>query len=438
MNIISKLIKFFFIAVSGVLIISQNVFGIGSVEQLRSTTHEINSPSNITQIRVTWQIPNGYTQVNGYYYSFDQNSTHTFTEMNTDGISFGNYYDTVSSQYIDLDDEAYYFHIAAEDTSSTIGPTSNLGPFRIDTVAPKNALVSAPSVIYNNDLLLTMGATGAANIYISNIAYGSAGLWEPYSTSRQWTVTPGKGIKTIYVQFRDEAGNIAQISTTTTLAYQRIPLHVGWNLISYATNRCFYVGTQPTIEGIDDLIYEQVTSIGKALDTIAGHYSIVHGFDTDPKTYNPILPMASNMTYIAPGQGYWIKINETANFDTSGYIYLDIGGESLDSNHYIPLNPGWNLVGYTGENIRYTGSMPNILFADNPEYTSVTSLLSEALCSISDDLLIVQGFDTEPRSINPENPIASNMTYVGPGFGYWIKIKNSAQNVHLDWNECND
>jgi hypothetical protein len=53
----------------------------------------------------------------------------------------------------------------------------------------------------------------------------------------------------------------------------------------------------------------------------------------------------------------------------------------------------------------------------------VTSLLNDSFCSISNELLIVQGFDTEPRAMNPENAIASNMKYVGPGYGYWIKIQ---------------
>jgi len=414
----------------------QNALGIGSVELLRSTSHEINSPSTKTQIRITWQIPEGYTQVNGYYYLFDNNQTHTFTELNTNGINFGDYYEAVSENYNDVDDVAYYFHIAAEDVSENIGTTSTLGPIRIDTIAPKNALVSAPSVIYNDAVTLTLGATDAKDMYISNIAYGVAGSWETYNTTRQWTVSSEKGVKTIYVQFRDDAGNISKISTTTRVAYQIIPLHSGWNLISYSTDRCFYVGAKPNIEGIDELVYEQITDIGKALGTIANHYSIVHGFDKQPKTYNPLNPIASNMTYIAPGYGYWIKIKETAPFDSKGYIYLYMGGESINTEHYIPLTSGWNLVGYTGNNVRYTGSEPDILFMNSPEKTSVSDLITKAFCSISDNLLIVQGFDTEPRSINPENAIASNMKYVGPGFGYWIKIKEGAQNVQLNWNSC--
>jgi len=414
----------------------QSASGIGNVEQLRSTTHEINQPSKVTQIRVTWQIPSGYTQVNGYYYMFDNNSRHTFTELNTAGISFGNYYDTSSPEYTNVDDKAYYFHIAPEDISENIGPTSTLGPFRIDTIAPKNALVDAKDVIFDDALTLTLGATGAREMYVSNIAYGVSGTWETYNTSRQWNVSQERGIKTIYVQFRDEAGNIAKCSTTTRVAYQKIALHKGWNLISYATDRCFYVGTKPNISWINDIVYEQVTDIGEVFKSIANTFSIVHGVYTEAQTYNPLVPIASNMKYIAPGYGYWIKVKDSVPFDGNGYIYLEIGGKEIDTNHSIPLNSGWNLIGYTGGNVRYTGSIPNVPFPDDPEKLMVTNLIDASFCSINDDLLIVQGFDTEPQALNPENTIASNMKYVGPGYGYWIKIKAESQNVQLDWNAC--
>jgi len=431
-----KMILYVFLIIICFMSSPQNALSIGAVKQLRSISHEINQPTTQTQIHVTWQIPEGYTEVNGYYYTFDNNQTHTFTELNTTGIGFGNYYDTKSPNFSNVDDKAYYFHIAAEDISENIGPTSTLGPFRIDTIAPKNAFVSAPNVIFNDSAILTLGATNASDMFISNLAYGTAGTWEPYDTSRQWIVTPGKGIKNIYVQFRDDAGNVSQISTTTRVAYQRIALHQGWNLISYATNRCFYVGAKPSIPWNNELIYEQLTDIGDALDSIANHFSIIHGFDTEPRTYNPLSPFGTNMTYLAPGYGYWIKVNNSAPFDGSGYIYLDIGGQALDESHEMPLSPGWNLVGYTGENVRYIGLSPDQLFPDNPVTTQVTDLLDDTFCSIRDDLLLVQGFDTEPRALNPKNPIASNMKYVGPGFGYWIKIKTDSQAVYLNWNAC--
>jgi len=413
----------------------QNASGIGIVEQLRSTTHELNQPSVDTQIQVTWHIPAGYTQVNGYYYVFDNNPTHTFTELNTSGIQFGNHYDASSPIFNNVDDVAYYFHIAAEDTSENIGPTTTLGPFRIDTIAPKNGMIEVPDVIFNDSITLTLGATDAREMFISNIGYGKAGTWELYDTNRQWIVTPERGIKIIYVQFRDEAGNIANCSATTRVAFQQIALHEGWNLISYATDRCFYVGSKPDLSWNNDIIYEQVTDIGDVFESIANSFSIVHGFDTSPRTYNPLNPFATNMKYMAPGYGYWIKVNDSAPFDENGYIYLEMGGKALE-HLTMPLNPGWNLIGYTANKVRYTGSIPDAPFPDNPEKIQVANILDDLFCSIHEDLLMVQGFDTEPRAMNPENEIASNMKYVGPGYGYWIKIKEDSQDVQLDWNAC--
>ncbi len=39
--------------------------------------------------------------------------------------------------------------------------------------------------------------------------------WEPYATSKTWTLSRGRGIKTVYVEFRDEAGNVSDAAKDT-------------------------------------------------------------------------------------------------------------------------------------------------------------------------------------------------------------------------------
>ena len=114
-----------------------------------------------------------------------------------------------------------------------------------------------------------------------------------------------------------------------------IPLHAGWNLISFPANRCYYLASagQPTVSMIDGIEYVAVDGIGDILTSIDGRYSYVQGFDsTGAKTYN--LTPFSNMQYMAAGYGYWIKVND----DVSGLIYLEIEGDRkstrLNSSHH--------------------------------------------------------------------------------------------------------
>jgi hypothetical protein len=39
--------------------------------------------------------------------------------------------------------------------------------------------------------------------------------WQTYSTSKSWTLTTGAGTKTVYVQYRDRAGNISAAASDT-------------------------------------------------------------------------------------------------------------------------------------------------------------------------------------------------------------------------------
>jgi hypothetical protein len=81
----------------------------------------------------------------------------------------------------------------------------------LDVTPPTNisaAIVGAPNVPTMN-IALTLAATGATEMRISNNADFEGSNWENYDTSKTWTLTKGDGLKTVYVQFRDAAGNVS-------------------------------------------------------------------------------------------------------------------------------------------------------------------------------------------------------------------------------------
>ncbi|HCY36073.1 MAG TPA: hypothetical protein DHV24_02910, partial [Candidatus Margulisbacteria bacterium] len=53
---------------------------------------------------------------------------------------------------------------------------------------------------------LTLAATGATTMNISNTAFGT-GTDEAYNTNKIWTLTAGDGTKTVYVRFKNASGN---------------------------------------------------------------------------------------------------------------------------------------------------------------------------------------------------------------------------------------
>jgi len=188
--------------------------------------HELNQPSNATIIEIEWSLPDGYTYdaIEGYYYLFNQSEQYFFDEFYT-GELHKDSQKAISENYEDynFNGEFIYFHIAAvaldDDDDLIIGPTTRIGPFPIDTVPPKNVGVSTTPVTSDRTIELELIAESTnLEVFISNIAYVQSDIgWRPFNSTISWTVSESDGTKSIFVQFRDEAGNISKASTSTEL-----------------------------------------------------------------------------------------------------------------------------------------------------------------------------------------------------------------------------
>ena len=210
MNILHKvfvLLMFFLIA---------SVFGVNSaialdaVQNVNSTTHTKDAYSNVSKIGMSWDALSVTSTTVYYYYVFNSSSDYTITSS-WDSSLKSTTNTSVLSEDFSSSNGTYYFHIAAmteegwgdEVFSSTI----TKGPYYIDTKAPTNVSVSGPGTTNTQVVTLSLYADGATQMYISNSGYGISGAWESYATSKQWTLSDGYETKTVYVLFRDAAGN---------------------------------------------------------------------------------------------------------------------------------------------------------------------------------------------------------------------------------------
>ena len=216
---------------------------------------------------------------------------------------------------------------------------------------------------------------------------------------------------------------------------QKIPLKSGWNLFSLNLNKCWYIGEKPSVPMLANIEFVEVNSIGDILSSIDGQYSYVKGFDGTAKTYN-LSDRYSNMKYMAAGYGYWIKINEDAHFDEKGLIYLTIQGTAIFSDTAIQLQEGWNISGYIGNEVRYIGEKPDdIPFIEPVVYQEMVSgNVDDIFQTISGQYTYIRAFDKNGfQPYDPSLPDLSRLKYVGPGYGYCIKIK-AGETATLKWN----
>ncbi len=69
------------------------------------------------------------------------------------------------------------------------------------------------------EVVLSLSATdtlsGVSEMIISNTSDFAGAIWESFSTTKAWTLLAGSGEKTVYVKFRDNAGNESSVVSDT-------------------------------------------------------------------------------------------------------------------------------------------------------------------------------------------------------------------------------
>jgi len=106
-----------------------------------------------------------------------------------------------------------YSSTATATTNASHGGTSNGSS---DTTPPTNTSIkiNENAVSANsNQVTLTLVASGATQMMLSNTSDFAGATWEAYASSKIWLLTTGAGTKTVYVKFRDSSFNVSSAVT---------------------------------------------------------------------------------------------------------------------------------------------------------------------------------------------------------------------------------
>ncbi|MEW6381678.1 MAG: hypothetical protein AB1611_19035 [bacterium] len=280
-------------------------------------------------------------------------------------------------------------------------------------------------------------------------------------TPHKYLVTNGcKNDAGFYVEWKDNEYIAHDIDLTK---YEEIPLKKGWNLVSFSTLKRYVLGDgkvagtslQVNVDGtwkdIDASTLVKAASVDMVIPSLYQQWSRI--FTVNPsksdrvdalRVTEPVTTGQLNFTggveYFSVGYGYWINIPSVLNAN------LVVLGDSLrDSTNYrLPVNVGvyggWNLLGYWGQKVSYTYlpygvGFSSIFDADEADCYNQVSAISEAFWSIGSKLDGVRTFyQNDPTNMDsskiskawypakPGRPELNEITYVGPGFGYWVRI----------------
>ena len=167
-----------------------------------------------------------------------------------------------------------------KDSLDNISGTVLVG-ITLDTTPPVGAVLINGGATCTNfyPVTLTLAATGASQMRFSNSANFDGVSWENYAVGKAWSLdTNGNdGLRTVYVQFRDEAGNISTVSAGITL--DTLP-PTGSILIN------------------DGAIYTSTTGVTLSVSTTGASQMC---FSNDNITWDAWEPCATSKPWILPG-----------------------------------------------------------------------------------------------------------------------------------------
>ncbi|WPK14036.1 S-layer homology domain-containing protein [Lysinibacillus louembei] len=240
-------------------------------------------------IKLDTEAPIGNFTINdGDEWVTDKNVTLSFTEVSPDveAMQVSNEAATWSSAWANIA-STYNWKLSAGDGVKTVyvrfkdeaGNISNVinQTIKLDTEAPIGTVVINDGDEWTTKTDVTLSFTGVSSdveaMQISNEAGIWPAIWENSTSTYNWNFSAGDGVKTVYVRFKDEAGNISNVINQTIKLDTEAP--VGTVVING--------GDEWTTEIDVTLSFTGVSSDVEAMQ-------ISNGVDTWPSTWEVIEP----------------------------------------------------------------------------------------------------------------------------------------------------
>jgi len=170
---------------------------------------DLGETASLTQISLWWHKDYGSTNYNIQVSANGTTWTNAYTALSSSGGGVNPYQKNYS-----LSGSYRYLRIYinnAQKTYPIIYEVKIYGSLP-DTTAPTGSIEINNDTQYTKLTVVTLNLTATdSESGLSQMQFSNDGSnWsspEPYATTKTWTLTPGDGIKTVYVKYKDTAGN---------------------------------------------------------------------------------------------------------------------------------------------------------------------------------------------------------------------------------------
>ena len=161
-----------------------------------------------TSYNIYWFTTSGVTKTTGT--KIPDISTNTYTHT---GLTYGT---------------TYYYVVTSVNSYGESAESNEIAsaPGAIDSTAPTGSVAINDNADYTNSTSVTLSLSSSSTRGVSEMCISdttTCSSWEPYTTSKSWTLTTGDGMKFVYAWFKDSAGTsntspyLAAITLDTTL-----------------------------------------------------------------------------------------------------------------------------------------------------------------------------------------------------------------------------
>ena len=165
--------------------------------------------------------PSGYVMSTSASFSFSSSEAGSTFQCRRDDPNFSAC--TSPKSYSSLSQGDHNFRVRAIDKAGDFDATAASRNWFVDTVVPKGTIsinggaasTASRSVTLSLSASDSPPASGVASMRFRNGGTTNWSSWFDYSTSKSWTLSAGAGTKTVYVKYRDRAGNISAAASDT-------------------------------------------------------------------------------------------------------------------------------------------------------------------------------------------------------------------------------
>jgi uncharacterized repeat protein (TIGR01451 family) len=159
--------------------------------------------------------PSGLVNSNSARFSFSSSEANSTFWCKLDSGTFSACASPKS--YSGLANGSHTFTVRANDGAGNADATPATRTWTVDTAAPGGTVKINGGAAYTKSasVRLSLSATdpapasGLAGMRFMNDGGGSWSAWQPYATTKSWTLRNANGTRTVYVQYKDRAGNVS-------------------------------------------------------------------------------------------------------------------------------------------------------------------------------------------------------------------------------------